>query len=210
MSGEPVLRHLHDRQRVVPISLGRRRHYSQRPSIEPPLKVVALTASIPDEGRFVITEADILADTSIADLGLTLLRKCNYVLDAAPGAIRDPHFLELMLGRTVRIIGEYGEPEGLPLLNRALGLSLDKPYLREELSRALALIGDDRSAEPLISLLEADIASPAAHLTSLMLYADRYPELTGAIIGRLQALSARHPGIPDISRAIEDIRQGIL
>jgi len=193
-----------ERQKIVSILKAKRLPYSERPAIEPPCVVKALTADIPERDKYVIAEADIGADMRLGDLNLTALRKCRYILENAPYAFKDQHYLELMLSRTIRLIAEYGEPEGVPLLHLALGMYLDTPLVREEVSKAVSQIGGAGSLSLLLRLLAVDAATPGAHLRSISHFTDRFPEQAGEAIKGLRSFEEDCPAVTGI---IEEIRQ---
>ncbi|MCI0504163.1 hypothetical protein L0Y65_05650 [Candidatus Micrarchaeota archaeon] len=204
MNGGPKTKPGPERQKVVSILKAKRLPYSHRPAIEPPCEVKSLAAPIPEQDRFLIAEADIHADIRLGDLNQTALRKCRYILENAPEAFKDRHFFELMLARTIRIISEYGEPEGVPLIGWAVERYSGVRSVREEASKAIAQIGDESSLALLLRLLALDASSPEVHLRSITALTERYPEAAGNAIEGIRAVAA---GCAASEGAIEEIRR---
>ncbi|MFH0884318.1 MAG: hypothetical protein V1861_01250 [Candidatus Micrarchaeota archaeon] len=193
------------RQKVVSLLKAKRLPYSQRPAIEPLCEVLAMTANISEDDRLVIAEADIRADIGVGDLSQTALRKCRYILIHASEGFTDAALCELAVARTVRIIRDYGEPEGIPLLSLANSLHGGSRVVREAVSDGLARIGNEESLEIMLKLLASDLDSPKAHLRSISEFADRFPKLAGRIIEEMRRFEIACPAIPDAISEIESM-----
>lgn len=190
--------------KIESILRAKRLPYSARPATEPPCKVNALLADIPEKDRFLIAEADVSADMRLGDPGLLALRKCRFIIENAQGAFSDPHLLELILCRAIRMITEYGEPEGAQLLLDALAHHMDMRSVREAVSMGISQIGDEGSLNLLLRLLAVDASSPETHLHSIISFIERYPDQASRAIMELREMEADCPGV---SEAILEIQR---
>ncbi len=191
-----------DTQKIIAISKARRLHYSERPSIDPPCAVGSFTSKMPEADRAILAEAEIRSDITVGDPGLTALRKCRYILEHADLAIADLSIRERLVARTVAVIAEYGEPEGLPLVRGALALYGSMRTVREAASEALSQIGGERELDAIVPLVAADIAAPERHLRAIILLAERFPEIAARAAESLRAFDGSEAVASAISELI--------
>jgi hypothetical protein len=193
-------------QKIVSILRAKRLPYAERPLTEPPCEVPAMTAQISEDDRLVISEADIRADIRIGDLSQTALRKCRFIIEHASNGFSEPALRELAIARTIRIIMDYGEPEGIPLISLALSLHGASRLVREAASEALSRMGDCESAGLLLKNLEADIGAPEAHLCAILELAVRFPQLAEKFAEELRRLRGGGTAFSDALSQLEAIR----
>lgn len=109
--------------KITHISKGKRAGCRIRPMTEPPCEVKIIWAmDVLEKNRAIIAEADIRADMSNGDPLLNVLKKVRYVLENAADALKQKSALENAVLSMISIIRDYGEPEGMPLLDLALAL----------------------------------------------------------------------------------------
>ncbi len=208
MAGGRKLKGPEGAQRVVPILRAKRLPYAERPAIEPPCEVPAMIAPIPEDDRLVIFEAEIRADITVGDLSQTALRKCRFIIEHASNGFSEPALRELAIVRTIRIIRDYGEPEGLPLISLALSLYGGSRAVREAASEALSRIGSEESSGMLLKNLAADSDAPGAHLCAISEFASRFPHVAPQMAKSIRMLNARNPAFSEAASELESIRQG--
>jgi hypothetical protein len=179
--------------KVVPILRARRLPYSTRPTVEDPIPLRAYQAPIPERDRYVIADAEIYADIRIGDLGLTALRKARYIILHAGEAFSDVALRELAVTRAVRVIVDYGEPEGLALLAEAVALFGHLRNVRVEVSRVIGRMGDESHLEMLLGSLAQDAECPLDHLAALAELVDRCPERSGAMVETVRRVLGAGP-----------------
>jgi hypothetical protein len=71
---------------------------------------------------------------------------------------------------------DYGEPEGVALLKKALKLHGAGEPVRIAVSAAVARIGGPEDYAVILSCLELSPHNPAPHLSALEIFLERYPE----------------------------------
>src|SRR5512143_1593804 len=102
------------RQKVVDITRARRRFCGACAPIGPPYPVPGIwVASVPEQDRALIMMADRRADMRIGDLGLRVLCKARYHLEAAGEALKAEEVRETFVVWVIRVIRDYGEPQGV-------------------------------------------------------------------------------------------------
>lgn len=208
MNGGRKLRGPQAGQKIVPILKAKRLPYAERPAIEPPCEVPAMTAQISEDDRLVISEADIRADMRVGDLSQTALRKCRFIIEHASKGFSEPALRELAVARTIRIIMDYGEPEGTPLIFLALSLHGGSRLVREAASEALSRMGGPESAGALLKSLSADIDSPEAHLCAISEFSGRFPQLAGTIAEEIRRMGGKGLAFSEALAGLEAIKGG--
>ena len=202
---------------ITQITRGRRRLYCERPRISPPLAVRAYLASqISEHGRMGVSFsfnrpvadlfAEIAADVAEGDPRLTALRKCAYVIENAPKHISDPNLVAQNISEILGIIREYGEPEGAPLVRRALKLYGGTPAVDAAAANALARIGSPRDFARLASLIRKDPECAQACLQAIIFIAERHPAHAATAIRALNRTEHDNPAIKAVIEELGSIR----
>jgi len=178
-------------QKVVHISRAKRKHANKKVEISPPIEVNRIWAKVGETSRAVLVEANIRADMSEGDVWRRVLRKANFVLRETATAFTEPEGIERMVMLTIAIIRDYGAPEGVELLKDALKRFGKMRQAREAVSVAVARIGTEDDFDLLVSALENDLTNPAAHLSALEHFAERFPSLAHDVIEAMERFSSK-------------------
>lgn len=197
------------RRIVVDISEGRRIHYGARPSVDETRPVAALyTPAVSEADRSILAEASIRADMNNGDPGLVVLRKCLFVLENAALVFKDPVFLERTVTRILKVIRDYGEPEGAPLVREALSTFGRMEGVRKAASDAISRIGEETDSGLILDSLKPDSSAPDEHLSALRSFAYRYPEKAGEIAAALEGINASDARFQHTIRELKAIAAG--
>ncbi|VVC04784.1 Uncharacterised protein [Candidatus Bilamarchaeum dharawalense] len=193
----------HTSPRIIHITAARRIGRSERPEIEPPMLVKPLVARIPEKDRAIIAEAEVRLDMRTGDLDMVVLRKCNFVFEHAKEAFANSARRSRVVRNFVTIVQDYGEPEGVPLLQKALEKYGTSRPVRFAISTAISRIGDESCLDLLLNLVRMDVMFPKPHLDSLLQFAQSYPTTVPAILANLNEFTSH----PDFRNALGQVRE---
>lgn len=175
--------------KIVNIFRGRRISNPDRPSTYPPSPVSAIFApGIPQGERIILAEAEIRADIRGGDQSLSALKKCRFVLENSHDTFSEKRVLEKAVTRTIKIISDYGEPEGTELLADALERFGDNARIRAAVSEAVSRIGCESDFDLILISLREGRGSKSRHFAALLEFAERYPTSVQRIIDSLRAV----------------------
>jgi len=162
-------------KKLTHITQAKRVGYVRRPKAEPPIEVPELwAASVSENFRAIIVEADLKADMSIGDPGFKVLRKSRYILTNVSIAFGHKSDRLDLVSRIIDVIRDYGEPEGSSLLRTALSVfGYDKSTI-EKIAMAAAQIGSEADFDILIGVLQN--CNSIAAVRSVQTFIDRFPE----------------------------------
>jgi hypothetical protein len=172
--------------RIITISSARRRHYRQRPKVEEPCEVSVLWETrLPEPNRARQVMFNLQGDNAINDPGLRVLPKAMYVIANAEDAFTDPDVRHGLVHEIVELVRDYGEPEGIKVLEAAWSRFGCVPEIAELISLSAARIASSSDFGLLVTALESNISSER-HRQALINFLELHPEKAGVVEEALQ------------------------
>ncbi|MEW6722702.1 MAG: HEAT repeat domain-containing protein [Candidatus Micrarchaeota archaeon] len=158
--------------------------------VEPPFTVDAMGAfRVPEPARAGLTALELRTELDQGDPFRRVLKKANFAIEKAGEYFLEDKPRADAIRRIVEVIMDHGEPEGVPLLKKALELHGASEAVRAAVSGAVARIGGPDDFPIIVSSLRMSPDDPGPHLSALVLFADRHPDSRPAV---LEALSGLH------------------
>lgn len=178
--------------KIVHISRARRARETGELQVEPPFTVDAMGAfKVPEPQRAGLTALELRTELDHGDPFRRLLRKANYVIENAGCYFIEEKSRAEAVGSVVGIIMDYGEPEGVPLIKKALELHGASEAVRVAVSGAVARMGGPDDYSIIVSSLGMSPDNPGPHLSALVLFADRHPDRKSEVVAAMSGLHTK-------------------
>jgi len=162
--------------KITHISAARINTRERPPLVEPSQAVAGLwIKSVPEEDRTVIIDSTLRSELNMGDPVRNILARALYVVENAREAYTDDNLATELVCHMARIARDYGEPEGVVVLEKAASLFRTRRDVRIAVTDGLSRIGDDEHLSLMLSLVKSDIDSPNPHFSALSEFTQRYP-----------------------------------
>ncbi len=189
--------------KVVHITRARRLAVRARPETEPPCEMKGIwNAGISERSRAILVQGELRLDMGCGDPFGRILRKANYAAENGPAALNSEEARnELALG-LVRVIADFGEPEGMRLVRRIREIYQGSETLDREISGCVSRIGHAADLDVILGCLDGQRGPAGPHLSAMLALAERYPDSCPLMLEALE----RRRSIPGTEQAIEALR----